>query len=107
MTGDFMAHSVTDFRSQLDVNFLGHVATAQAFMPLISLTQVSSSVKPTICFVNSFGARVPLPNMSAYCAAKYALQGFADSLRLESRNVHIATVHPGVIRSDFRNRATW
>merc|ERR1712176_588479 len=66
-------------------------------------------LKPTICFVNSFGAALPLPDMTAYCSAKYALQGFADSLRIEAqqKGVHIATVNPGVIKSDFRERAQW
>eukprot|EP00929_Paragymnodinium_shiwhaense_P075571 TRINITY_DN38647_c0_g1_i1.p1 TRINITY_DN38647_c0_g1~~TRINITY_DN38647_c0_g1_i1.p1 ORF type:complete len:396 (-),score=78.26 TRINITY_DN38647_c0_g1_i1:182-1369(-) len=108
MTGDFQAHSVADFQAQLDVNFLGHVATVQAFMPTLKAQSAHGGRKPTVCFVNSFGARVPLPNMTAYCAAKYALQGFADSLRLEaSPALHVATVHPGVIRSDFRERAQW
>jgi len=106
MTGDFLAHSLGDFQEQLDVNFLGHVASVQAFLPVLN-EAARDGMKPTVCFVNSFGARVPLPNMTAYCAAKYALQGFADSLRLESPDVHVTTVHPGVIRSDFRSRAGW
>ncbi len=41
--------------------------------------------------------------------SRYALQGFSDSLRLElsQKGVHVSTVHPGVIRSDFRQRAQW
>lgn len=34
---------------------------------------------PAIVFVNSFAARIPLKNMSAYTAAKYALQGWTVS----------------------------
>ncbi|CAE7438122.1 unnamed protein product [Symbiodinium natans] len=109
MTGEFADTSLEDFQSQMNVNFLGHVATVRAFLPLLLQHNGSSNPAPTVCFVNSFGARVPLPGMTAYCAAKYALQGFADSLRLEltSKGVHVATVHPGVIRSDFRTRAQW
>eukprot|EP00951_Prasinocladus_malaysianus_P021145 scaffold174475_cov36-Prasinocladus_malaysianus.AAC.2 len=45
--------------------------------------------------------------MTAYCASKYALAGFADALRYEMRpkGVHVAQVHPGVIDSDFMERA--
>lgn len=109
MTGDFQSHSMADFRAQLDVNFLGHVSTAGAFMPILEERASTRGMKPAICFVNSFGARLPLPSMTAYCSAKYALQGFADTLRIEAatRGVHVATVHPGVIRSDFRQRAQW
>ena len=109
MTGEVLDTSMQDFQSQLDVNFLGHVSTVRTFLPQLLQQAGRSGPTPTVCFVNSFGARVPLPDMTAYCAAKYALQGFADSLRLEltPAGVHVATVHPGVIRSDFRTRAQW
>eukprot|EP00434_Breviolum_minutum_P001715 symbB.v1.2.001522.t2/scaffold83.1/size345278/6 len=110
MTGDFLSHSLDDFASQMNVNFLGHVSTVRAFLPqLLARVKRGSGVTPTVCFVNSFGGRLPLPDMTAYCASKYALQGFSDSLRLElsQKGVHVSTVHPGVIRSDFRERAQW
>jgi len=114
MSGDFLDHGIKDFESQMQVNFLGHVATAQAFLPGLLETAAAEQgkkqrQKPTLCFVNSFGARVPLPNMTAYCASKYALQGFADSLRIEAepQGVRVITVHPGIIRSDFRKRAQY
>jgi len=109
MTGDFMSHSLEDFEAQMSVNFLGHVATAQAFLPGLLARAKQRGRKPVLCFVNSFGGRVPLPSMTAYTASKYALQGFADSLRMEAepKGVHVATVHPGVIRSDFLKRAQW
>lgn len=108
-TGDFLSHSLQDFEAQMSVNFLGHVATAQAFLPGLVERAGRGGKKPTLCFVNSFGGRVPLPSMTAYTASKYALQGFADSLRIEAeaKGVHVATVHPGVIRSDFLKRAQW
>jgi len=109
MTGDFLSHSLDDFASQMNVNFLGHVSTVRAFLPQLLARVGRSGVTPTVCFVNSFGGRLPLPDMTAYCASKYALQGFSDSLRLElsQKGVHVSTVHPGVIRSDFRQRAQW
>lgn len=109
MSGSFLDHTAQDFQDQMGVNFLGHVTTARAFLPdLLELArQGARGQKPSLCFVNGIGGRMPLPNMTAYCAAKYALQGFADALRLEiaQSGVHVGTVHPGVIRSDFRQRA--
>ena len=45
--------------------------------------------------------------MTAYCASKYALTGLTESLRLEltSQGIHVGIVHPGVINSDFLERA--
>lgn len=50
---------------------------------------------------------MPLKNMTAYSASKYALAGFADALRYELKesDVHVAQVHPGVINSNFMERA--
>jgi NAD(P)-dependent dehydrogenase (short-subunit alcohol dehydrogenase family) len=47
--------------------------------------------------VNSFGGRIPLSKMSAYCASKFALAGFVDSVRpeLAKDGIQICHVHPG------------
>jgi len=47
---------------------------------------------------------VALPMRGAYNAAKYALEGFADTLRLElkSSGIHVSLVEPGPISSRFR-----
>ena len=46
-------------------------------------------------------SRVPLPTWSSYAAAKHALRGFLNSLRIEGREqrsgVRVAMVHPGPI----------
>ena len=50
---------------------------------------------------------MPLPEMTAYCTSKYALTGLTESLRLElaPQGIHVGIVHPGVINSDFLERA--
>lgn len=47
--------------------------------------------------VNSFGGRIPLRNMAAYTASKFALAGFTDAIRPEFADlgIHVAHVHPG------------
>ncbi|MHA7877233.1 SDR family NAD(P)-dependent oxidoreductase [Roseivivax sp.] len=43
----------------------------------------------------------------AYCATKFALEGWADVLRLEMapENIHVSLIEPGPIRSRFRENA--
>ena len=50
---------------------------------------------------------VALPFRGAYTASKYALEGLADTLRLELRgtNIHVSLVEPGPIESRFRANA--
>ncbi len=48
-----------------------------------------------------------LPQMTAYCASKYAITGLTDTLclELEPKGINVISVHPGVINSNFMERA--
>ena len=72
----------------MNVNVLGAVAVTKAFQPALEAS------RGVICCVNSFGGVMPLKNMTAYTASKFALAGFADALRYEmtSKGVHVAQV---------------
>jgi NAD(P)-dependent dehydrogenase (short-subunit alcohol dehydrogenase family) len=50
---------------------------------------------------------VALPFRGAYTASKYALEGLADTLRLELRGtgIHVSLIEPGPIESRFRSNA--
>lgn len=108
MSGPLQDTSIEDFKEQMDVNFFGAVAVSKAFVgPLAQAAQENGSA--TLAFVNSFGGRMPLRNMPAYTASKFALAGFVDSIRpeLSDSGIQIAQIHPGVVRSDFIRRAQW
>eukprot|EP00238_Polyblepharides_amylifera_P009968 CAMPEP_0196587144 /NCGR_PEP_ID=MMETSP1081-20130531/56566_1 /TAXON_ID=36882 /ORGANISM="Pyramimonas amylifera, Strain CCMP720" /LENGTH=287 /DNA_ID=CAMNT_0041909247 /DNA_START=481 /DNA_END=1344 /DNA_ORIENTATION=+ len=100
-SGPFKDTTMSIWQNQIAVNCLGAVAVTQGLLP-----QLEAS-KGTVVFVNSFGGVMPLNNMTAYTSSKYALAGFADALRyeMEPKGVHVAQVHPGVIKSDFMERA--
>ena len=48
-----------------------------------------------------------MPYRGAYNASKFAIEGFADTLRLEVKqdNIQISLIEPGPIISDFRKNA--
>ena len=50
---------------------------------------------------------ISLPYRGAYNASKYAIEGLADTLRLElfNTNIHISLIEPGPITSQFRANA--
>lgn len=86
----------------------GTVNLAHEFMPVLAMTaKVKNLLKPSFVVVNSFGGVVPLKYMSAYCASKYALNGFSECLHMEAEamGVHVGQVHPGVVNSNFMERA--
>ena len=55
--------------------------------------------------ISSLQGCTALPERSAYCASKHALQAFSDSLRAEMRstgqNVGVIVVNPGYVRTNL------
>jgi short-subunit dehydrogenase len=52
---------------------------------------------------------VGMPFQSAYCASKFAVRGFTDSLRQELRGtgVHAVNVHPGGVKTNIARNARY
>ncbi|MEY2480939.1 MAG: hypothetical protein QOI04_1866 [Verrucomicrobiota bacterium] len=51
--------------------------------------------------ISSVGGKVAVPHMAPYCASKFALTGFSDSIRAElaAENILVTTVAPGMMRT--------
>ncbi len=86
----------------IGVNFDGVVNGTRAFLPIL-LGQGSGTIVNT----SSVFGLVGIPFQSAYCASKFAVRGFTDSLRHELRGtgVRAATVHPGGIKTNIARSA--
>lgn len=85
---------VAEFRKVIDVNLTGQYAVTQAFLPEIRRGD------GTIVFITSIGGRVASPFFSPYNAAKFGLEGMADSLRRELKpweGIDVVVVEPGSI----------
>src|SRR5262245_36613769 len=80
-----------DFREQLEVNLIGHLAVIQAFLPLIR------KGSGRIVNVGSIGGLVVLPVHGAYSASKFGMEAISDALRLELRQwrIPVSLVDPG------------
>ncbi len=93
----FADTSPSDWRLTLDVNVLGVVFGCRAFL---EVWQRRGTVGHFVN-VSSMASIVPMPNMAAYVASKYAVEGLSDSLAMELANTDIAVtcVHPGVINT--------
>ena len=57
--------------------------------------------------VSSLMGRMALPLHGPYNASKYAVEALSDALRMELApfGVHVTTVQPGTVRTDFEARA--
>jgi NAD(P)-dependent dehydrogenase (short-subunit alcohol dehydrogenase family) len=57
--------------------------------------------KGTIAMITSIGAKIGVPHLAPYCAAKFAVMGLAESIRPELAvdGVNVLTVVPGLMRT--------
>jgi NAD(P)-dependent dehydrogenase (short-subunit alcohol dehydrogenase family) len=86
--------SADDWRRILDANLTGaHLATHHS-MPL--LEQGAHLV-----YIGAVSERLRLPGLSAYGAAKVALEAYADALKKEQRKKKVLVVRPGAVDTDF------
>jgi NADP-dependent 3-hydroxy acid dehydrogenase YdfG len=84
------------------INFEGVVHGVRAFLPIL-LEQRSGAIVNTSSVFGLAG----IPNQSAYCAAKFAVRGYTESLRheLEGTGVRAITVHPGGVKTNIARSA--
>ena len=90
--------SVRDIRLVMDTNFLSHAIVTRAFLPLLK-RQGSGD----IVFIGSESALSGGRQGSVYCASKFAIRGFAQSLREEcgKSGVRVSLINPGAVRTPF------
>ena len=76
----------------MEVNFFGAVSLTKTFLELIRES------KGRVINVSSLNGIIGTGSKSAYCASKFALEGFSDSLRKELAplGVAVSIVNPGL-----------
>jgi butyryl-CoA dehydrogenase len=88
----------------MGVNFWGVVHGTTAFLP-----HLKASGEGHIVNVSSVFGLISVPSQSAYNAAKFAVRGFTDALRMELEiarcGVSATTVHPGGIKTNIARNA--
>lgn len=90
------------FHELFETNFFGAVSAMQAVIPV--MRQQGGG---TIINISSVAGHVPLPFHAAYSASKFALNAIGKAARIELRrdNIHVLTVCPGYVRTDFGKNA--
>jgi len=99
--GPVEAVSLADWRRQMDVNFFGLVHLTQQCLPLLRES------KGRIVNVSSVSGKIGFPLMAPYCASKFAVEGFSDSLRRELRRhgVQVSLIEPAAIATPIWEKA--
>lgn len=90
-----------ELRQQFETNFFGHAAVTKAVLPIMRRQRTGH-----IIMVSSIGGRVSAPVIGAYDASKFALEGWSESLRIETRSlgIRVVLVEPGSFQTDIWER---
>jgi short-subunit dehydrogenase len=96
--------SYEDFEWLMNINFWGVVYGTKAFLP-----HLKQSGEGHIVNLSSVFGLISVPSQSAYNAAKFAVRGFTDTLRMEleieGADVSVTTIHPGGIKTNIARNA--
>ncbi|BBX67420.1 SDR family oxidoreductase [Mycolicibacterium psychrotolerans] len=83
--------TVDQWRSTMAVNVIGAVALTLELLPALR------AAGGHVVFINSGAGINASPGLASYSASKFALRGFADSLRADEPSLRVTSVHPGRI----------
>ncbi len=90
------------YKKLMDVNYLGTVALSKALLPHFIKNRNGYYITVT-SLMGKFGS----PLRSGYCAAKHALHGFFDVLRMEHEKdgVKVTLICPGFVQTNIARNA--
>ena len=96
--------SEAQIRQQLDLNLVSPIYLTRAFLPAMRARKSGAMV-----YITSVGGRVSFPGGALYHAAKFGLEGFAETVAQEVAGFGINTliVEPGSMKTDFITNVNW
>jgi NAD(P)-dependent dehydrogenase (short-subunit alcohol dehydrogenase family) len=91
----FESTPMATVRALFETNVFGMMQVTQAALPLLA-----AEGGGRLIMISSGSGIVPEPLLSVYSATKFAVEGFAESLRYEaaSRGVSVKLIEPGLVR---------
>ncbi len=96
--GHFETISPTQIERQFATNVFGLMDVTRAVLPIMRRQGAGHIIN-----LSSIGGRLGFAGASIYCASKFAVEGFAESLSLELADfgIRVTIVEPGYFRTDF------
>lgn len=96
------AADIAACRELFDTNLFGPVEAMQAVIPIMKEQGFG-----TIINISSVAGHIPLPFHAFYSATKFALNalGKAARIELQASGIHVMTLCPGYVRTDFAENA--
>jgi short-subunit dehydrogenase len=98
MRKPFAEASVDGIEEVMRTNYFGMVYCTHAVLPSMIARGSGHIVN-----ISSVAGIIATLNLSAYCASKFAMNGFSESLYYELKplGIHVSVICPGPVRTDF------
>ncbi|MEO6725622.1 MAG: SDR family NAD(P)-dependent oxidoreductase [Blastocatellia bacterium] len=98
LNGEVDGYRLDDWRTVIETNLTGTFLTCRAVLP-----QMKRQGAGEIINISSGAGRNGIKQMAAYCASKFGVIGFTESLALEVRNhnIRVSSLLPGSVATDF------
>ncbi len=92
----------TEIRAQFDANVFGLFALTRAVLPGMRTRRHGHIIN-----ISSVAGFIGFPSSGYYSASKHAVEGWSDSLALETAplGIHVTCVEPGPFRTDWAGRS--
>lgn len=99
--GSFDESPLSSFETVMNVNLYGVVRMSKAFLGQLKDT------KGGLINISSIFGVIGYPGQAEYCAAKFAVRGFSETLatELEPYGVSVTSVHPGGVATNIARSA--
>jgi NAD(P)-dependent dehydrogenase (short-subunit alcohol dehydrogenase family) len=96
LRGYFEDLSPAEVAEVFETNLFGVMAVTRAVVP-----HLRRAGEGRIVVMDSIAGRIAAPALGAYCATKFALEGFAEALALEMKlvGVRVSLVEPGIVKT--------
>jgi NADP-dependent 3-hydroxy acid dehydrogenase YdfG len=90
--------TIAEINEMLNTNVLGLMYCTHSILPLMKKHKTGHIIN-----IASIAGTTGIPEGSVYCASKFAVRGFSQSLFKETRpfNVKVSCVYPGSVNTNF------
>jgi len=105
LSGPFEELSEEHMRTQFEINFWGLLDVTRKALETMREQKPSGGL---IQQVTSIGGQRGVPNFSIYCATKWAVEGFTESVAQEVKpewKIKLQNIEPGGFRTDWAGRS--
>ncbi|KAF1924924.1 NAD(P)-binding protein [Didymella exigua CBS 183.55] len=104
LSGVFETLSDAQIRKQMDINFFGLMDVTRKALETMRELKTGGVIQQ----VTSIGGQLGVPTFSVYCASKWAVEGFTESLSRELKpewGIKLTCIEPGGFRTDWSGRS--